>query len=429
MTNIEKYMNNYFKGCKNPSLNAMKYLMNEYNNFEKEMKFIHIAGTNGKGSCVEMMNNILINQGYKVGKFISPHLIKYNERISINNKNITDKELEDLIRELEPKVNKYNVINKIPITFFEITTFVALLYFYRKNVDIVILETGLGGLYDCTNIITSPLISIITSIGYDHMHMLGNTLPKIAYQKAGIIKKNSNTVVFEQSEEINQVFIDICKKENNNLHLIYKNQITNYSYDRDYQYFDYKDFKNLIINLKGKKQIENAAICIESIKILNELGYNVTKKNIRNGLKTVIHKARMEVINKKPLVIFDGAHNEPAVENFMNNVKMYYNEDKKIYVVSILKNKNYKKMIELLMKDKEGTFIFTSGNDDNRYISNVEMYNIAKKYLKDEKIYMMDLNEAIKYIIENCVNEVSFFVGSFYVYDYIINEISTNNKK
>ena len=202
MKNVEEYLNNFFKGTKNPSLYAMKFFMREYNNFEKEMKFIHIAGTNGKGSCTEMISNILVKQGYKVGKFLSPHLIKYNERISINGKNISDEELISLINELEPKIKKYNKLNNIDITLFELETIMGLLYFYRNNVDFVVLETGLGGLYDCTNIITKPLVSIITSIGYDHVQILGNSLEEIAIQKAGIIKENSNTIIFENNKEV-----------------------------------------------------------------------------------------------------------------------------------------------------------------------------------------------------------------------------------
>ena len=194
INNIEEYLNNFYKGTKNPSLDAMQYFMNEYNDFQKDMRFIHIAGTNGKGSCTEMISNILVNQGYKVGKFMSPHLVEYNERISINGKFISDEEMSDLIEELEPKIKKYNDTRNINITLFELETTMALLYFYRNNVDFVVLETGLGGLYDCTNIISKPLVSVITSIGYDHMHILGNTLPEIAYQKAGIIKEDSNTV-------------------------------------------------------------------------------------------------------------------------------------------------------------------------------------------------------------------------------------------
>ena len=332
MINIEEYLNNFFKGTKNPSLNAMKYFMDEYNNFETKMKFIHIAGTNGKGSCVEMISNILVNQGYKVGKFISPHLIRYNERISINGKEILDEELSGLIEELKPKIELYNKNNEINVTFFELETIMALLYFYRKDVDFVILETGLGGLYDCTNIISKPLVSMVSSIGYDHMHILGNTLQEIAYQKAGIIKRNSHTVLFEQSQDINQIFIDICKELNNNIHIIRNDEIQNYRYDNNYQYFDYLEHKSIAVNLKGKKQIQNASICIECMKILNNLGYQVKEDNIRKGLKTVIHKARMETINKKPLIIYDGAHNEPAIENLQSMINMYYNKTKKVSI-------------------------------------------------------------------------------------------------
>ena len=369
MKNIEEYLKQFFGGIKDPSLKAMKYFINKFNNFEEKMKFIHIAGTNGKGSCTEIISNILIKQGYKVGKFISPHLIKYNERISINKKEISDKEMSDIIEELEPLIEIYNKTEIEKITLFELETIMALLYFYRNNVDFVVLETGLGGLYDCTNIITKPLVSVITSIGYDHMSILGETLPEIAYQKAGIIKENSHTVIFEQGPSIDNVFINECKKKNNILHIIRNTDISHYSFDENFQYFDYKDMRNLCINLKGKIQIKNASIAIEVMKIINEYGYKVDTQNILNGLKTVIHKGRMEQLNDKPRIIYDGAHNEPAIENLLDMVKMYYPKMKRMYIISILKRKNYKKMLEILSKDKNAIFIVTSGNDANRFVT------------------------------------------------------------
>lgn len=424
MINVQEYLNNFFKGTKEPSLDAMQYFMNEYNNFDKEMKFIHIAGTNGKGSCVETISNILVKQGYKVGKFISPHLVRYNERISINGIEITDEEMAELIEELKPKMEKYNKIKKVHITLFELITIMALLFFYRKKVDFIVLETGLGGLYDCTNIISTPLISVITSIGYDHMHILGNTLPEIAYQKAGIIKENSNTVFFKQSKEINNVFEEMCKKKNNKFHLVTDSEIHNYKYDDEYQYFDYGEYKNISIILKGKKQVQNAAICIETMKILNVLGYNVTEYSIREGLKTVIHKARMEVLNKEPLIIYDGAHNEPAMENLQSMVSMYYKNMKRTYIVSILKRKDYDKMIQLLMQDEEAKFIFTSGNDPERYASKEELYNVALRYRINQNIYMKSLEDAIDSIFKENKNVANFVVGSFYTYKTVINKIN-----
>lgn len=424
MLNIEEYLNSFFKGTKDPSLDAMKYFINEYNDFEKNMKFIHIAGTNGKGSCTEMISNILEKQGYKVGKFMSPHLIKYNERISINKKEITDKELENLIKELEPKIKEYNKNKGVKVTLFELETIMGLLYFYRNNVDFAILETGLGGLYDCTNIISHPLVSIITSIGMDHMQILGNTLPEIAYQKAGIVKKNSNTVFFEQSNEINNVFIDKCVKENNELHLISEKNIKNYKYDENYQYFDYNDFNNIKINLKGIKQVRNAAVCIETMKILNKLGYKVSNESIREGLETVIHKGRMEKIFENPTIIYDGAHNEPAIENLQTSVDMYYKGKKRRYIVSILERKDYDKMIKLLLQDKDASFIFTGGNDPKRYASASTLYETARKYKRDKtKIDKKELEEAIKFILEDEEDCANFVVGSFYVYGTVVEKL------
>ena len=425
MIDVNEYLKGFYKGTKNPSLKAMKYFMNIYNNFEKKMKFIHIAGTNGKGSCVEIISNILVNQGYKVGKFISPHLIRYNERISINGKEISDEEMSELIEELKPLIENYNKKEDINITLFELETTMALLYFYRKNVDFVVLETGLGGLYDCTNIISKSLVSIITSIGYDHMHILGNTLPEIAYQKAGIIKENSNTVIFESIPEVDNVFINQCKNKNNTLHIIKNSDLSNYSFDNKFQYFDYKDIKNLKINLKGKIQIKNASLCIETIKILNKLGYNINEESIKNGLQTVIHKGRMEKLNDNPIIVFDGAHNEAAIENFKEMVKMYYSNHKRVYIISILKTKDYKKMLKILAEDDSAIFILTSGDNSSKFLTSDELYGCIKEYVLMQRLYKKDLEDAITDVMISSANTVNFVVGSFYVYGIVVDKIKT----
>lgn len=420
MINIQEYLNNFYRGTKNPSLKAMKYFMNKFNNFEKNMKFIHIAGTNGKGSCTEILSNILTKQGYKVGKFISPHLIRFNERISINGREISNQEMEDIVVELQPFIEEYNKNEEIKITLFELETIMGLLYFYRNNVDFVILETGLGGLYDCTNIITKPLVSVITSIGYDHTKILGNTLLEIAYQKAGIIKRHSNTVFFEQEAEVNQVFINQCEKKNNNLHIVKKSDIQNYSFNDKYQYFDYKEMKNICINLKGKMQIKNACICIETIKSLKNYGYSIDGECIKEGLKSVVHKGRMEQLNANPIIVFDGAHNEPAVNNLLDMVNMYYYNMKRTYIISILSRKDYRTMLKLLSKDKKAIFILTSGNNADKFISSDELYEFMKKYVSVDKIYKKDLQSAIEDTIKSDNNTVNLIVGSFYTYGTVV---------
>lgn len=420
---IERYLSNFFKGTKNPSLKAMKFLMEEFRHPEDELKIIHIAGTNGKGSVTEMITNVLIKEGYTVGKFISPHLIQYNERISVNNNDISNIEMEKLINKINPSIEKYNSQNDIPVTLFELETTMAFLYFKEKKCDFVVLETGLGGLYDCTNIINNPLVSVITSIGYDHMHILGNTLSEIAYQKAGIIKENSNTVIFNQEPDIDNVFITECKNKNNILHIINKSDISNYSFDNNFQYFDYKNFKNIIINLKGRVQVQNACLCIEVFKILNELGYHVNSESIKIGLKTVIHRARMEQINDKPIIIYDGAHNEPAIKNLQDMIKMYYTKMKRVYIISILKRKDYNKMLKLIAEDKEAVFILTSGNNSETYASSDELYECMKQFADINKIYKKSLDDAIDEAMNSDLSTANFIIGSFYTYGTVIDII------
>lgn len=433
MIDVNEYLKNFYKGTKNPSLKAMQYFMDKYDNFEKKMNFIHIAGTNGKGSCTEIISNILVNQGYKVGKFLSPHLIRYNERISINGKEISDQEMLNLIEELNPLIDTYNKKEDVNITLFELETTMALLYFYRNNVDFVVLETGLGGLYDCTNIITKPLVSIITSIGYDHMHILGSTLAEISYQKAGIIKENSNTVIFEQLPEVDNVFVTKCKSKNNNLHIVKESDISNYTFDDEFQHFDYKNIKNLKINLKGKIQIQNASLCIETTKILNESGYNVTVESIKNGLETVVHKGRMEQLNDKPIIIYDGAHNEPAIRNLQNMVQMYYSNLKRVYIISILKRKDYSKMLKLLAEDTNALYVLTSGNNSDSYATSDELYECMKKYVSIDNICKKSLDDAIIEAMNSELDIANFIVGSFYTYGTVVDKIeeikNDRNKK
>ena len=421
--NVQEYLSNFFRGTKKLTLNSMEYFMNELNHPEKNLKVIHIAGTNGKGSTTEMIANILINAGYKVGKFIGPHLIRYNERISIQNENISDEKMGELIESIQPIIDKYNKTNDRNITRFELLTVMAIIYFYQNNCDFVVMETGLGGLYDSTNIV-NPIVSIITNIGYDHMHLLGNSLVEIAENKAGIIKQGSDTI-FALSEEndVNNKIKEACEIKNNKLYVVKGQDIKNYSYDEKYQKFDYKEFKEVLVNLKGEKQLLNSSIAIECAKVLKEKDYNISDEAIRNGLKTVVHKARFETINNKPLMIFDGAHNKPAIENFINSVNMYYKNYERVYIISILKTKDYKTILKDLLNDEKSVFIFTSGNNKEKYVPKEELLKYAKMYTDNKKLYCYDLENAIDIVKEEYKNSVIFFVGSFYIYGTVIKKI------
>ena len=224
---LDKYLNNFKLSTDFPSLDGTLYLLNTLDNPHQKLKFVHVAGTNGKGSITEMLNKVLINSGYKVGKFISPHLKLANESICINNIPIENDIVPyyvNLFTKTEKQfIKEYNR----GFTRFEITTALAIDYFYKQNCDIVILEVGLGGLYDCTNVV-HPIVSAFGSISFDHMQVLGNTLEEIAYQKAGIIKENSNSVIFNQ--EACNVIKKVATEKNNHLRIINHDEISNYSF-------------------------------------------------------------------------------------------------------------------------------------------------------------------------------------------------------
>lgn len=412
---INQYLNEFYKGNKEPTLQGMEFFMDKLGHPEKNLKVLHVAGTNGKGSVTEMLTNILTKAGYKVGKFISPHLICYQERISVGQVNITEKEMEQIIVELMPLINKYEENYERKITLFELETTMALIYFNRRKCDFVVLETGLGGLYDCTNVAHS-IISIITSIGLDHMQILGNTIEKIAVQKAGIIKQNADTVFISQEESVNEIIKNTCKEKQNRLHLILQQEIENKSYNEQFQTFNYKQYKNIQINLKGKKQYGNAAICLECIDILKEKGYEIPEKAVYDGLNTVIHKGRFETISEEPLVIYDGAHNVPAICNLRETIEMYYKDKSKVFIVSILKSKDYKNMIKELVREQNAIFIFTSGNSIERFVDKEELYKTAKNENSSIEAYALDLKDALDKIKKDYLKRVTFVVGSFYVY-------------
>lgn len=420
-----EYLSTFYKGTKGPTLDAIKYFMEELEHPEKKLKIVHVAGTNGKGSVCEMVSTVLEQANYKVGLFMSPHIIKFNERIRINHKEILDEELEELTKIMEPIVTKYNQIHEVHVTLFEIETAMALLYFVKNKCDIVVLETGLGGLVDCTNVV-EPILSIITSIGYDHMDILGNTLEKIAIQKAGIIKENSETIFVEQEQTVNEIIEKTCKEKNNMLHLIKQEECTNVSYKDEYQVFDYKDYRQIKINLKGNKQIPNACIVLEALEILKKNGYEISKEAIQEGLKTVVHKARFEQIYKEPTIIFDGGHNEAAIRNLKETISKYYSKDKKVYILSILETKDYKTVIKELMEDTDSIFIFTDGTKEQdevkRYVKKEELYNEAIQYRK-ENLFMDSLENALLKCKANYKDKTVFVVGSFYTYSEVIENL------
>jgi dihydrofolate synthase/folylpolyglutamate synthase len=304
-------------------VNACKQLNNPHQRF----KSIHIAGTNGKGSVAHILASILQEVGYKTALYTSPHLKDFRERIKINGEMITEQGVIDFVSE-----NKH-LFEKLEMSFFEMTVALAFDYFAKEKVDIAIIECGLGGRLDSTNIIY-PELSIITNIGFDHTNLLGNSLEKIAKEKAGIIKRNTPIIIGRKQEKTKQIFINIAS-------------------DKKAKIYFTKTENNYSSDLKGIYQKENIATAIMTVKQLSKLGWNIGEKNIKNGLQKVMENTqllgRWQILNDKPKVICDVGHNEDGIKQIVKQIKKipYQNLH---FVFGMVKDKNLSNILKLLPK-------------------------------------------------------------------------------
>lgn len=321
-------------------LNNTKAICKLLDNPENKFKSVHVAGTNGKGSTSHMLAAVLQSAGYKVGLYTSPHLKDFRERIKINGRMIPKKYVMNF-------VDKYkNDFEKINPSFFEWSTGLAFDYFAKEKVDIAIIETGLGGRLDSTNVI-SPLLSIIINISYDHQNLLGNTLKEIAYEKAGIIKQNGIIVIGEKQKETKNFFQKKAKEKN--ALLLYAE--------------DYANAKNISCELKGIYQEKNIPTVLVASEILNHQGYEISSKAVAKGLKDVCKltglRGRWEVLSKKPLIVADIAHNEAGIKEVFKQVKTI--KYKKLHVVfGTVNDKDIQKILSLL--PKKAIYYFCKAN-------------------------------------------------------------------
>ena len=423
---LDNYLKDFVQTTDFPSLDAMEYIMHKLGNPQKNLKFIHIAGTNGKGSICEMLSQTLTNAGYKTGKFISPHLVVSNESICINNIMITNEQVEIYIPIFNKIIADFEKEYSRKVTRFEVLTSMAILYYKDNNCDVCILETGLGGLYDCTNIVDS-IISVFGSISFDHVSILGNSLPEIATQKAGIIKPNSDTVIFNQSTDVIDIMKKTCIDKQSTFHLLDKADISNYSVNGTNQIFDFKNYKNIEINLIGLKQIENTSVVLECFEILkNKYNFNISDSIIKISLKAITHPARFEQLSKNPNIIFDGAHNENAMKNLVNSINTYYsNNKKKYFIFSVLTTKKYIEVLQELkplIDTNNCELIFTSGiPNETPYVPKEALLSSALTLGFDaSKLKTQDFDYAIKNILDYSDNCDIFIIGSFYVYNDVL---------
>ncbi|MDI3309817.1 MAG: Mur ligase family protein [Thermoanaerobacterium sp.] len=275
-----EYIHNTNKFGIKLGLENIRCLLERMGNPQKNLKFIHVAGTNGKGSTCAFINSILIDAGFKVGLYTSPYLEEFEERMRINNKNIPKNKLADYVEYIKDVVDKMLDDGYHHPTEFELITAIAFKYFYDENVDFVVLEVGLGGRFDATNVIDNSLVSVISTIDYDHMDKLGDTLAKIAYEKAGIIKENGTVVSFYQKDEALQVIERVASLKDASLSVLNISDIEIVESNSDYQIFNYKNYKNLKIRIIGKHQIYNASLALMAVEKLKDHGINITEEAI-----------------------------------------------------------------------------------------------------------------------------------------------------
>ena len=403
-------------------------LLDRLGNPQKDLKVIHIAGTNGKGSISTMMNKVLMEAEYDVGLYTSPFLEKFNERIKINNNDIPDEDIAHYLTEVKEKIDKMTAEGLNHPTEFEIITAMALYYFKEKNVDIVILEVGLGGRLDATNVIDAPILEIIASISFDHTEYLGNTLKQIAYEKGGIIKENSKVILYPSHKEALNELIRISKEKNASYYLTNKGDIELIKTDINGSELYYKKentfgLDKFSLSLLGKNQIYNVLTVIKSLEVLKKDGYNINKCNIEKALNNIHFNGRFEVYSKNPFIILDGGHNKEGVESFVDNIKLYLRDKKIVLFFGMLADKDIdsalKKLIPLAKK------IYTLTPNNNRAFTSKDMYEKIKKVDNHiEVTYLNNISE-IPDLIDKNSDETYAFVGSL----YMIGEVRTILKK
>lgn len=361
-----------------PGLDSIKELCRELGNPQDALKFIHIAGTNGKGSTLAFISTILQAAGYRVGRYVSPTIFEYRERIQVDGKMISKVALGELMEQVKVACERMVARGLSQPTPFEVETALAFLYFQKKKCDIVVLETGMGGLYDATNLITTTQVAVITSVGMDHMQFLGDTVEKIAGQKAGIIKNECYVICMKQDEAVMQVVDQAANEKQAMLVVADAEEAAKVRYGVEKQQFDYAGMKNLTIALAGKHQIANAVVAIEAVRALGQKGFAVSEQAIREGLLATRWPGRFTVVSKKPLFIVDGAHNEDAAQKLADSIEFYFTNRRIIYIMGILKDKEYDKVISLTHKYADQIITVTPPNNPRA----MHAYDLAKEIAK-----------------------------------------------
>lgn len=343
-----------------PGLDRTYRLLSYLGDPHKDLKFVHVAGTNGKGSTCAMIASILRQSGLRTGLYTSPYINVFNERMQVNGEMISDDELVAITEQMMPYAEE---MCDDPPTEFEWITAAAMLYFKRQQCDIVVLEVGMGGELDSTNVIDAPECAVICAIGLDHTAYLGNTVEEIAHAKAGIIKDGSPTVLYPAETGVTAVINDACAAHKSPLTIPDFSSLHIRHASVDGILFDYRDLHELSLPLVGTYQPYNAALAIEATQILSKNGYpTICEQTIRDGLRAVRWQGRFEVLRKEPLFILDGSHNPHGMKATVSSFAEYFGERKLHFVIGAMADKDVSQMLSMLLPHAARFYTVTAPN-------------------------------------------------------------------
>lgn len=328
-----------------PGLGRTQTLLAKMGNPEKKLKFVHIAGTNGKGSTAAMTASILRKAGYRTGLYTSPYIYRFHERMQVDGVEISDEDLAAVTEYVKPLAD---AMEESP-TEFELVCCIAFEYFRRMQCDIVVLEVGMGGALDSTNVIEVPEVAVITNIGLDHTEYLGDTVEKIAETKSGIFKENGHAVVYRSTPSVEAVYERICEEKHISLKKADFDTLRLKSRSLEGQVFDCGRRKDLLLPLLGDHQLHNAAVVLAIADTLIAEGWNITEENIRQGIRDVRWPGRFDIVSREPLFIIDGGHNPQCIEALVKNIEDYLAGRRVIALTGVLADKDYADMYQPVM--------------------------------------------------------------------------------